>query len=85
MHPHLGEVCPQGLVHLAGSRNPVPPVSCGERPALHGPPERLGHGLVEVGDERLDPLLEVRLGGEVAAAKQFAHQDGEPDLNLINP
>ena len=73
------------LVHFAESRNPVQPVSHGERPPLHGPAERLGHGLVEVGDERLDPLLEVRLGGEVATAEQLAHQNGEPDLDLIDP
>jgi len=25
------------------------------------------------------------LGGEVAASEQLAHQDGEPDLDLIDP
>ena len=56
------------LVHLAGSRNPVQHVSHGEWPALHGPTERLGHGLVEVGDERLDALLEVRIAAELRAS-----------------
>ena len=27
----------------------------------------------------------VFLGGEVAAAKEFSHQDGEPDFDLIEP
>ena len=43
-------------------------ISCGERLSLHGPAEWLGHGGIEIGEERLDPLLEVILGGEVAAA-----------------
>ena len=60
-------------------------MSNGEQPARHGPAERLGQSLVAVGDERLDPLPEMRLGAEVAAAKQLVHQDGEADLDLIDP
>ena len=51
-----------------------------------GPAEWLGHRCIEVGNEEaLDPLLERLLGGEVAAAEEFAHQDGEPDLDLVEP
>src|SRR5271170_3202137 len=71
--------------YLAGSQNPIPLVSHGEGPTFDGPTKRLGHGVVEVRDERLDPVLEVHLGGEVAAAKQLAHENGEPDLDLIDP
>ena len=38
-----------------------------------------------MGDEALDPLLEMLLGREVAAAEEFAHQDREPNFDLIEP
>jgi hypothetical protein len=60
-------------------------ISCHQRPAFHRPAERLCHGSVEVGNEALDPLLEVLLGREVAAAEELADQDREPDLDLIDP
>jgi hypothetical protein len=49
--------------------------------AFHRPAERLCHCGIEVGDEALDPLLQMLLGGEVAAAKHFANRDREPDLD----
>src|SRR6058998_1171826 len=59
--------------------------SCRERLAGHGPLERLGEGAVEVGDEGFDARLQVVLGGEAGAAQQLAHEDGEPDLDLVEP
>src|SRR5437588_11072188 len=53
--------------------------------AGHGPLERLGKGAVEVGDEGFDARLQVVLGGEAGAAQQLAHEDGEPDLDLVEP
>src|SRR3954469_17644265 len=51
--------------------------------ADHGPLERLGEGAVEVGDEGFDARLQVLLRGEAGAAQQLAHEDGEPDLDLV--
>ena len=59
--------------------------SDGERFSSIGPAEGLGHGCVEVGDEALDVGAQVLFGGEVAAAKEFLHQDGEPDFDLVEP
>src|SRR4051794_16878822 len=56
-----------------------------ERLSCHGPLERLGECAVEVGDEGLDAGLQVLLGGEAGAAQQLAHEDGEPDLDLVQP
>ncbi len=56
----------------------------GERFCLHGPAEGLGHGLVEV-SELLDLDAQCFLAGESAAAKELSYQDGEPDLDLIEP
>src|SRR4051794_28359498 len=53
--------------------------------ADHGPLERLGEGAVEVGDEGFDARLQVLLRGEAGAAQQLAHEDGEPDLYLVQP
>src|SRR3954469_14056772 len=53
--------------------------------ALHRPTEWLGHRGIEIGDEALDPLLKMLLGGEVAAAEQLADQDRKPDLDLVHP
>ena len=50
-----------------------------------GPFEWLGHGAIEVVDEALDAVLEIGLGEEAGAAQQLAHQDGEPDFDLIEP
>ena len=43
-----------------------------------GPLERLGHGVVEVGDEREYLVFQVIHGKEVAAAQELAHQDAQP-------
>src|SRR3954452_12695284 len=48
---------PQVLTRLGRSRH--------QRLALHRPAEGLGHRGIEVGDEALDPLLEMLLGPEV--------------------
>src|ERR1700712_3201113 len=53
--------------------------------AFHRPSERLRHCGIEVADEAFDPLLEMLLGREVAAAEEFADQDREPDLDLVEP
>ena len=45
----------------------------------------LARVLVEVGDEALDPRLEVLLGREAGAPQQLAHEDREPDLYLVEP
>jgi hypothetical protein len=47
--------------------------------------EGLRHRGIEIGDEALDPLLEMLLGGEVAAPEQLADQDREPNLDLVDP
>jgi hypothetical protein len=48
------------LVQLVGSGDPIF-VSGRERLAGFGPSKRLGEGLVKVGDEGLDPLLQILL------------------------
>jgi hypothetical protein len=48
---------------------------------LHRPAERRSHRGIEVVDEALDPLPEMLLGCEVAAAEEFADWDREPDLD----
>src|SRR5580693_3630655 len=60
-------------------------MSCDQWLPFHRPAERLRHRCIEVGDEALDPLLEVLLRGEVTAAEEFADQDREPDLDLVEP
>ena len=57
----------------------------GQRFSSVGPAEGFGHGCVEVGDELLDLGAQVFLGGEVAAANELSHQDGEPDFDLVEP
>jgi hypothetical protein len=59
--------------------------SCHQRLALHRPAERLGHRGIEVGDEALDPLLQMLLRGEIAAAEKLADQDRKPDFDLVDP
>ena len=56
-----------------------------ERLALVGPLERLGHGAVEVRDERQHLVSQIINRGEVAAAQEFAHQDTQPNLDLVQP
>jgi len=56
-----------------------------EWPALIGPLEGLGHGAVEVVDEGEHFGFEIRDGEKTGAAQQLAHQDAEPDLDLIHP
>jgi hypothetical protein len=46
-------------------------MSRSQRLALHRPTERLRHCGIEIGDEALDPLLEMFLGREVAAAEEL--------------
>src|SRR5271169_223377 len=57
----------------------------GERFTGEGPPEWFGHGLVEVGDEGLEALLELGSGFETAPAQEFTRQDAEPDFDLVEP
>jgi len=59
--------------------------SCGEGFAGHCPLERFCEGAVEVGDEGFDAGIQVVFGGEAGAAKEFAHEDGESDLDLVEP
>jgi hypothetical protein len=56
-----------------------------QRLAGLGPLERLCRGRVEVGDESLDTRFEVALRGETPAPQQFARQDREPNLDLVQP
>src|ERR1700736_1484958 len=55
-----------------------------ERFCIHGPAEGLRHGCVEVSDELLDLGAQVLLGGDVAPAKKFSHQNGEPASSAIS-
>src|ERR1019366_2433658 len=59
--------------------------SRGQQLSHLGPLEWLCPGPVEVVDESFDPLLEILLRGETPAPQQFARQDREPDLDLIEP
>ena len=56
-----------------------------ERFRFHGPAEGFGHGPVKVGDELFDLGAQVLFGSEIAAAKEFADQDREPNFYLIEP
>jgi hypothetical protein len=38
----------------------------------------LGEGWIEVGDESLDPFLEILFGREAGAPERLAREDGEP-------
>ncbi len=58
---------------------------CHESLSLVGPFERLGHGLIVVVDESQDSGLQVFNGGEGTTFEQFADQNAQPDLNLIQP
>ena len=52
---------------------------------MHGPAEGLGHGSIEVGDERFDFGAQRFLAGEIAATEELSRQDGEPDFDLVEP
>src|SRR3954471_9425047 len=56
-----------------------------ERLAFPGPAERLGQGLVEIGDEAGDTVAEILGRGERAAAQDLAGEDGEPEFDLVEP
>ena len=73
------------LVHPAGSIAPYWRNLRSERFAGESPPEGLCRGLVEVGDECLDTLLEFGCGLEITPAQELADQDGKPDFDLIEP
>jgi hypothetical protein len=60
-------------------------LSCRERLALVDPAEGFGKRFVEEVDERTDALLKICHGCEVATAQNLACQDGEPQLDLIEP
>src|SRR2546421_11942477 len=49
------------------------------------PFERLGHGVVIIVDERQDPGLQVLDRKKRAPFEQLAHQNAEPDFDLIDP
>src|ERR1019366_3662689 len=73
------------LVHPAANLNPLEPVSGDKGFPLHGPAEWLRHGGIEIGDEALDPLLEMVLRCEIAAPEELSDQDREPNLDLVDP
>src|SRR5439155_27341466 len=50
-----------------------------------GPPERLGHRPVVVGDERQHLRLQVLHRREAPALQHLPRQDAEPDLDLVHP
>jgi hypothetical protein len=75
--------CQTSFVRRDGARDKVahPPkiptrfgMSRHQRFTFHCPAERLCHRGIEVGDGALDPLLQMLLRGEIAAAEEFAHQ-----------
>ena len=45
----------------------------------------MGQSLVEIVNKGQDPLLEVLHREETATFEQAAHQDTEPDFDLIEP
>jgi len=59
--------------------------SAGQRFSGIGPAEWHCHCCIEVGDELLDFDAQGVLGSEVSTAKEFAREDGEPDLDLVEP
>ena len=73
------------LVRPAANLNPLEPVSGDKGFPLHGPAEWLRHGGIEIGDEALDPLLEMVLRCEIAAPEELSDQDREPNLDLVDP
>ena len=53
--------------------------------SLVRPFEWLGHGAIEVGDERFDFGSQRFLAVEIAATEKLSRQDGEPDFDLVEP
>jgi hypothetical protein len=53
--------------------------------SLIRPFERLGHGVIIIVDERQDPGLQVLDGKKRAPFEHLAHQNAEPDFDLIHP
>src|SRR5215472_6818772 len=53
--------------------------------SLVGPLEWLGHGAIEVVDEGEHLVLQIFDRAEVAAPQELAHQDAQPDLDLVQP
>ncbi len=50
-----------------------------------GPLERMGHRLMIVDEKRENLLLKVLQRAKVAALKQLARQNAEPDFDLVHP
>ena len=56
-----------------------------ERPAGIGPAERLTEDVVEVVNEIEHASLEILERGKACALEQSSREDGEPDLDLVEP
>ena len=56
-----------------------------ERPAGIGPAERLTEDVVEVVNEIEHASLEILERGKTCALEQSSREDGEPDLDLVEP
>ena len=56
-----------------------------ERPAGIGPAERLTEDVVEVVNEIEHTSLEILERGKACALEQSSREDGEPDLDLVEP
>ena len=56
-----------------------------ERPAGIGPAERLSEDVVEVVNEIEHASLEILKRGKAGALEQSSREDGEPDLDLVEP
>jgi hypothetical protein len=56
----------------------------GQRLALVGPLERFGHRAIVVVDEGQNLRLQVLYAGEGTALEDLAHQDREPDFDLVH-
>src|SRR5262245_30930 len=56
-----------------------------EGPGGVEPLDGFGHGAVEVVDEGQNPVLEILPRGEAGSAEELAHQDAEPNLDLVEP
>ena len=56
-----------------------------KRVAAVCPAEGFRHRLVEVRDEPLDPLAQIRHRLETTSLQHPAYQDAEPNLNLVHP
>ena len=54
------------------------------RPA-RGPLDGFGHRLIVVGDEGQDLVTQIVQRDEIASLEQLAHQNTQPDLDLVHP